>query len=188
MKLQIRLLEDCSRLPELYEFRVRAWENSPSKNMVNRTLFPNGLFDAADERSLIWYMTNEQDEFIATARLTYLYHPQQFDEIRLDPNNLAIPPVRPIGLFSKLAVDSNFRGRGIARRLDQIRIQQLQADGIPFALGTVNNKRMPRLESLGFRRIGIMDAQPSPKGAKGITNLMLLETPMPSVEGALFGK
>jgi len=174
MKSKIKLLRDQSRLREIYDLRVRAWENSPSKNMINKTLFPNGWFDSADKDSLIWYLANNQNEFIATARLSYLENLNQLLDIGIDTKNLSIPINEPFGLLSRLAIEKNYRGKGIAQSFDEIRIEKLKEDGLKYALVRVNDKRVPKLEELGFKHISKVKFQPSPLGQKELLNLMFL--------------
>ena len=43
--LTAKFLTDKSRLQEVYDLRVMAYEHSPKSVFVNRQIFPNGLFD-----------------------------------------------------------------------------------------------------------------------------------------------
>ena len=42
------LLTDKTRLKEIYQLRVLAWEHSDYSKYINRQLYPNGLTDHLD--------------------------------------------------------------------------------------------------------------------------------------------
>ena len=55
------ILKDKSRLQEIYDLRVSAYENSPKSEFVNRQIFPNGLSDFLDKRdkTLHWIIEDK---------------------------------------------------------------------------------------------------------------------------------
>lgn len=173
MKKDINLLTDKSQLQKIYDFRVHAWENSPAKKIVNKTLFPNGWSDSVDEFSLIWYKTNALQQIVATARLTYFDDIQNAINIGLNLKKFKLPPERPFGFLSRLAIDKSSRRKGLSRHFDEIRINKLKEDKIKFALVEVINQRVKGLEALGFKIIGAVNFKPSAQGKGEILNLMI---------------
>jgi hypothetical protein len=175
MKKDINLLTNKSQLQEIYDFRVHAWENSPAKGTVNKTLFPNGWSDSVDEFSLIWYKTNHLQQIIATARLTYFHSIQDATDIGIDLQKFELPSERPFGFLSRLAIDKSSRRKGLSRHFDTVRINQLKKDNIKFALVEVINQRVKGLEALGFQVIGTVNFKPSVQGQEETLNLMMYE-------------
>lgn len=173
MKKDINLLTNKSQLQEIYDFRVHAWENSPAKGTVNKTLFPNGWSDSIDESSLIWYKTNPLQQIIATARLTYFDTIQDTTDIGIDLQKFQLPTERPFGFLSRLAIDKSSRGKGLSKHFDKIRIHQLKKDNIKFALIEVINQRVKGLKTLGFKVIGTVNFKPSDQGQEETLNLMI---------------
>lgn len=173
IETSINLITDKSQLQEIYDFRVHAWENSPAKGTVNKTLFPNGWSDNVDEFSLIWYKTNHLQQIIATARLTYFDTIQDVTNIGIDLQNFQLPAEGPFGFLSRLAIDESSRGKGISRHFDTVRINQLKKDNIKFALVEVINQRVKGLEALGFKIIGTVNFKPSAQGKGETLNLMI---------------
>jgi len=173
MKKDINLLTNKSQLQEIYDFRVHAWENSPAKKIVNKTLFPDGWSDSVDEFSLIWYQTNHLQQIIATARLTYFDTIQDATNIGIDLQKFQLPAERPFGFLSRLAIDESYRKKGLPNNFDTVRINQLKKDNIKFALVEVINQRVKGLEALGFKIIGAVNFKPSAQGKGEILNLMI---------------
>lgn len=67
--LEPKLLNDNTRLQEIYDLRVSAWENSGKSEVINRHFFPNGWSDDLDDAAHHWVITNEFDDIVAAARL-----------------------------------------------------------------------------------------------------------------------
>ncbi|MCP4443251.1 MAG: GNAT family N-acetyltransferase [Aureispira sp.] len=175
MKYEIKLLQDKSKLQEIYDLRVHAWENSPSKKTINKSLFPKGWFDEADKDSFIWYLSNEENKIIATARLTYLNNLSQLKKLGVVFHDIKIPEERPFGFFSRLVIHKNFRGKGIAKLFDLVRLEKLKKDNIRLGLIEVNNKRVAPLSKLGFIKIGFVKFKPASIGEEEVLNLMSIE-------------
>lgn len=173
MKKDINLLTNKFQLQEIYDFRVHAWENSPAKNTVNRILFPNGWSDGVDDFSLIWYKKNDLGQIIATARLTYFDDVQNAIDLGIDLTNVELPPQRPFGFLSRLAIDKSFRGKGLSRCFDEIRLNKLKKDKIPFGLVEVIDQRVEGLKALGFKVIGMVKFKPNSQGQEETLNLMI---------------
>jgi GNAT superfamily N-acetyltransferase len=174
-KKSIKLLLDKSRIQEIYDFRVSAWENSPSEKTVNKTLFPNGWYDKADDASLIWYLADNRNKIIGTARLTYFHHIHEIKNIGLDIKKFNLPLERPFALLSRLAIDKSIRGKGISSLFDELRIEKLKTDKVKFALVEVIQERVKSLKKFGFVPIGKIKFKPNLMGQEELLTLMLLE-------------
>lgn len=46
-----KLLDDKSRLKEIYDLRVNVWQNSGNSDVVNKHIFPNGWYDDLDDKA-----------------------------------------------------------------------------------------------------------------------------------------
>lgn len=172
---QPELLTDKSRLQEIYEFRVTAYENSSYNQIVNSTLFPNGWFDEVDDFSYHWYLCNEKNDIIATARLTYFENIEQLKSIGLDLQNFQLPIMRPFGFISRLVVDKSYRGKGVSKLFDELRIQKLRENRVEFAIAEVRQERISTLYKFGFKTIGEIVFLSNPKGQSEVLTLMLWE-------------
>lgn len=88
------ILTDKSRLQEIFDLRVYAWEKSPSPFNINRKTYPNGLFDKLDETAIHKVSYNEKNDIIAAERVNIIHdlnelpHPEQFA-------NVSFPESRP---------------------------------------------------------------------------------------------
>lgn len=58
-ELKPSLLTDKSRLQEIYDLRVTAYENSPKAIYVNKESFPNGWYDELDDRDETFHFVIE---------------------------------------------------------------------------------------------------------------------------------
>lgn len=47
-----QILADKSRLQEIFDLRIYAWENSPSLANINKENYPNGFFDELDKTAV----------------------------------------------------------------------------------------------------------------------------------------
>ena len=66
----------------------------------------------------------------------------------------ALPPV-PIGSINRLVVDSQFRGKGISRALDAVRLQAAAELGCGSVIACTRGRRIDALLSLGFTVVGV---------------------------------
>lgn len=152
--MEPQLLTDKSRLQEIYDLRVDVWENSPKNKFVNRQLFPNGWFDELDDTAYHWYIINDENKIIASARVNI------FDDFTEYPyyefvRRLNIPDKLPFALFSRLVIHPDYQGLGLSIRLVSSRMLFCEAKKIFWLQVLATNERIKNLfEKLQFKIIG----------------------------------
>lgn len=156
------ILNDASRLDEIFHLRIKAWENSPGGNQINSQKYPEGYQDVLDKKSLHFIATNYQDEIIGAARLSIcksvydLPYPETFNDFRK-----IIPANKTFLFYSRLVIRPDFRKRGLARDFDIIRLQKHRELQLPFGLVTVNPKRSKQVSEFGFQLLGETESEAS---------------------------
>src|ERR1700744_4837202 len=68
LPLKPTLLTDKSRLKEIYQLRVLAWENSENSRFVKSRIFPDGWKDDFDDSATHWIIEAD-NRIIASARV-----------------------------------------------------------------------------------------------------------------------
>ncbi len=146
-------LTDKSRLQEIYDLRVVAYENSPKSNYVNRKVYPNGWHDHLDEKEeTLHWIVEEDNKIIASARLAIL---NDITETREDFDKFELPPDRPFAYWSRLVVHPLNRKSSAMMILDNIRIKYLHDNQqVKFAISCVSQDRRACLLRLGFKYLG----------------------------------
>jgi hypothetical protein len=145
------ILTDHTRLDEIYRLRVLAWENSPGKDSINSTKYPDGYRDQLEEKSIHYIATNTNDEIIGAARLTVCH---SLDELpypgifKAYENQL--PPERPFLLYSRLVLHPAYRNVGLAEQFDQMRVNYQEQQNIRFGVATAKQKRSAALVPFKF--------------------------------------
>lgn len=153
INLKPELLTDKSRLQEIYDLRVTAYESSPKSIYVNKEIFPNGWFDELDkvDTSLHW-IVEDNNKIIAAARLVILNNIKDTNE---EFDKFELPTERPFAYWSRLVVHPNYRKTNSMLMLDHIRKQYLLDNPkIKFALCCVTEDRSKSLLRLGFKYLG----------------------------------
>jgi len=169
---QPELLTDKSRLQEIYDLRVAAYEDSQYKEIVNHKLFPSGWTDEVDDHSYHWILTNDNNKICAAARLTYFDSIEQLKNFGLDLTKFNINCSKPFGFFSRLVIDNFFRGKGISKMFDNARLLKLKEDNIETALVEVRQERIKTLHNFNFKIIGEIEFQSKPNAQSEILTLM----------------
>jgi hypothetical protein len=151
------LLQDKTRLPEVFMLRVNAWENSPRSHVINSEKHPNGYFDNLEYTGLHWVAENEQGQIIAAARGNVL---NSFDELPYPGivKGFVLPTERPFFYFSRLVVNPDYRKLGLANKLDLIRLKCQAEKNLKFGLAIAANKRVTELKKRGFACLGEINA------------------------------
>lgn len=146
------ILNDKSRLEEIYRLRVFCHENSVQNKFINSTYFPEGWKDKFDEDAIQWIIESE-NKIIASARVCILNHVNEIEE---DFTKFSLPNARPFAYFSRLVVHPSFRGLKLSNVLDHERIKYIKNNNIQFALAYVESMagRKSKLVSLGFEELG----------------------------------
>jgi predicted GNAT family N-acyltransferase len=148
-----QLLEDKSRLQEIYDLRVKAYENSPKFIYVNKEVFPNGWYDKLDERNETLHWIIEVDnKIIASARLAILDNIKDTNE---DFDKFEMPIERPFAYWSRLVVHPDYRQTTAVQMLDTIRKSYLVNNShIKFAVCCATKDRNKAILELGFIYLG----------------------------------
>ncbi len=148
-----QILTDKSRLQEIFDLRVYAWENSPSPANINRETYPNGFFDKLDETAIHWVSFDENGKIIAAARLAIindvneLPYPQIFADVSL-------PSARPFLFYSRLVIHPEFRKCGLKEKFDSVRLRYQVENKYAFSVATANPNRTKELLEFGWKDSG----------------------------------
>ncbi len=151
----MKLLELNPQVPNDLEaialLRATVWSNKLGHNCFSQGMWT----DVHDFHSFHWGVFDAQDELIAAARLCIhekVTEFPDFSEIRQLTKELELPS--PIGMMTRLVVSPNFEKMGIARQLDQIRIEKAQKLGAKTIILQVPDYRRKSIEKLGFECVG----------------------------------
>lgn len=154
MKLEPIILTDKTRLQEVYDLRVDAWENSPESQKVNRQLFPNGWFDVLDEIGLHWVIFNDQNKIIAAARLNIFDNLQEFPYLKFI-KNINIPNTTPFAFYSRLVVAPSYQGNSISTNLDLSILDFCKMKNVTWIIGLSSHRTELMVKKFGFKNFGI---------------------------------
>lgn len=147
------LLTDKSRLQEIYDLRVEAWEDSDRNGSINKMKFPNGWFEEIDKEAYHFVIFDDNNKIGASARISLhnsineLPYPDAFE-------NFDLPVERPFAFYSRLVVSSNHRSSFFFKKLDLSRTDFLKENKIAFAICTCKEKRLNSLLLIGFQILG----------------------------------
>ncbi|HVW99909.1 MAG TPA: hypothetical protein VHA52_05685 [Candidatus Babeliaceae bacterium] len=151
--MYLSLLKDKSRLQEIYDLRVIAWERSSRKGVITKDKWPNGWHEEIDHEAFNFIIENDSGRIIASARISI--H-EQLDELPYPSafQNFSLPEARPFAFYSRLVVHPDFRSHLLYKELDGARIALLEEKRIPFAIVTCPHKRLKSLMEAGFEILG----------------------------------
>jgi predicted GNAT family N-acyltransferase len=154
--LQPELLTDKTRLQEIYDLRVTAYENSQKSLYVNRQTFPNGWSDHLDHREQTYhFIIQDRNRIVASARLAIIDDLQEIKDLDEALGNFDIPQVRPFAYYSRLVVHQDYRKLGFVNILDEVRMIFLRKHSdIHFAIAWATPDRHEALLSYGFTHLG----------------------------------
>jgi predicted GNAT family N-acyltransferase len=147
------VLTDSSRLQEIYDLRVVAWEGSARSNSINLTKFPNGWSEEIDKNATHFVIIDQHDKIVASARISLHYditelpYPSVFKDFILPIN-------RPFAFYSRLVVAPEYRNNLFLKQLDLCRLRFLKENNIAFAIATCKQQRMKSLIQIGFEVLG----------------------------------
>jgi len=149
------ILEDKSRLQEIFDLRVFAWENSPGADNVNSLKYPNGFSDDLEDISIHIISTNCFGKIIAAARLTVC---DSLDQLPYPGIFKAyahlMPKERPFLFYSRLVIHPDYRKTDLRKMFDDFRALKHIELNIPFGLVTVKPKRLLQILPYGFKELG----------------------------------
>lgn len=151
------ILEDKSRLPEIFQLRVRAYQDSPLKSHITPEKYPDGYSDNLDNSGIHFVVCDANDRIIAAARLNAincieeLPYPGVFRSFEL-------PPEKPFLFYSRLVVESDFRNNRLAANLLRNVMCYHKEKSFPYGITTVKNN-INMVLSVGFEKLGIIDCE-----------------------------
>lgn len=152
--LRSALLADTTRLPEIYNLRLKVWEHLGKNEFVNRQLYPNGWYDQLDDSAFHWVVINEHNTIIAAARLNQFNSLEAFP-YALSVKDFSLPKVMPFAFFSRLVVHPHYRQNGLSRQLFVSRSIFCEERGISWSQVFINNEFiMKQFEKSGYNKIG----------------------------------
>jgi hypothetical protein len=154
--MNVSLLTDKTRLQEIYDLRLKAYEQSPYSKYINRQKYSSGFFDRLDSFDTTHhYIIEEDNKIIGSTRITVI---NNLAELQENLQDLNLPQTRPFAFCSRTVVDPNFRSIEALSKLDQATMQFINSDpSIKFALCYLPSKRIKAAEKLGFQQIGTID-------------------------------
>jgi hypothetical protein len=153
---QPELLTDKSRLQEIYDLRVTAYENSPKSIYVNKHLFPNGWSDELDDREQTYhFIIQDNRKIVASSRLAIIEDFQVIKDLYKAFEKFNIPKLRPFAYYSRLVIHQDYRKLGFVNSLDQVRMVFLEKqNNIHFTIACATPDRHEALFNLGFLHLG----------------------------------
>jgi predicted GNAT family N-acyltransferase len=149
MAFQIIAVTNTISIQHIRNFRAQVWtkEGLLSPSDINTV-----VLDEHDEDARHW-MVQIKGEVIAAARLSLCSSILEApDSESLMPFESFIPT--PFGYLSRLVVRSDFRGKGIAKQLDHLRMQEAYKSGAKAVTGLAVPWRVKPLRKLGFVALG----------------------------------
>nr|WP_121271722.1 GNAT family N-acetyltransferase [Pedobacter schmidteae] len=141
------LLEDKSKLSEIYQLRVKAWQ---PHGVITAQTHPDGYFDHLDDLALHWVI-EVSNKIIGAARLNILS----------DTNDLPCPGTfkrvvdfkagESFVFYSRLIVDPEYQGYNMSALLDKARVDFIRQQAeIKKVIATAGERRAVKLEAYGF--------------------------------------
>lgn len=144
MNFEPILLTDKSRLKEIYDLRVTAWEHSDKGAVINHQLFPEGWYDELDSEANHWIITNEEDKIIASARLNIFTNLEAFP-YRSSLRNIKLVHKTPLGFYGRLVVHPQYHGLDLSVKLVTARINYCEMKRIPLLEALVTRERIKNI-------------------------------------------
>lgn len=154
--LDPELLLDDSKLPEVYNLRVEAWEHSPYSFLVNREAFPDGLTDSLDKTAYHFISQRISDKTImGSGRVNILSDLNDLSSSEAAAFRQFIGDgYSDIGFISRLSIHPEVRGTGLTKAFDYARLLFMKQKGLRICLAYANPERLNRLYSYGFIKLG----------------------------------
>ena len=151
--MEAKLLTDKTRLQEIYDLRITAYQYSSYSKYINNQIYPKGYSDKLDslETTYHWIVENNQ-KIIGSARLAVI---DDSGDMQENLTGLDLPAERPFAYCGKTVVHPDFRRTKTILQLDQVVLQFIAENTwINFGLCYVIPERIEAVKGLGFRQIG----------------------------------
>lgn len=151
--MDVYILSNFEKLPEIFKLRVTAYEKSPFCRYVNQELFPNGYYDELDGwKGTIHWVIEHNNRIVASARAVILY---DINDLGENLSSLKSAVAIPFAYCGRTVVHPDFRHTEAMRLLDKSLIRFLQEDSIiRSAVCYVSPERLRAVLRLGFKSIG----------------------------------
>jgi GNAT superfamily N-acetyltransferase len=150
---------DRKLLDQVGRLRVAAW--APFKNRGDSR---TGCWLDAFELSARHWVIFDNSTPVAAARLSVHQALDEVPDASIFTGVFAAPPPSPIGSFNRLVVHPAYRGMGLSRPFDRIRLEAAIAQACRSAIVETHSgpKRVAQLNALGFQVFG--PSRPYPGG------------------------
>lgn len=167
------ILEDKSRLPEIYKLRVSAYETSEKSEIINFQKYPDGWSDELDESGVHFVVTNHENIFIAAARANVINSISDlpFSEIY---SPFSLPQERPFLFYSRLVIDKSTHSLRLLRKILDLEFLFLIKNNYKFGLTLTAKTTEFLVRFYNFQNLGAIDTAYYPYGND---NLLLLLNP-----------
>lgn len=146
------------RIPEIGALRIRAWRDEQG---IDPNFFARRTWvDPLDQTACHWVVTRH-NAVVASARMSF------HDTLESVPYASLVPDIywshyahKSIASINRLVVDPRFRGRGLAKLLDQARLDMAMSKGIDVVLAQPQITRLTALNKLGFSYVCELPSTP----------------------------
>jgi GNAT superfamily N-acetyltransferase len=172
VRAALRLIElsDDEMLRRIYELRVQAW-----RTFVNIDARHTQWKDEFETVARHWAFV-ENGEPVAAARLSIHMSMEEVPDASGYSHAFNQPPKPPIASLSRLFVMPKYRGLGLSRCLDEVRMAAARASGCRSVVVRTESgpKREAQLQSLGFLPVAVGPPDPDGPLVSGRPLLILL--------------
>lgn len=145
------VVRDAMLLEEIGRLRILAWR--ASGELPSFAPHTDTWLDEHDIHALN-FVVLFQGQPVAAARMCVHVSVQDLPDLA-SLSGYADLISTPVAAFTRLVVDPTFRGRGLSRQLDLVRLAAAQADGCRSALGVTHvPTRMMQLAEMNFTNLG----------------------------------
>ncbi|MCX7737006.1 MAG: GNAT family N-acetyltransferase [Candidatus Kapabacteria bacterium] len=161
------------KIEEIGRLRVECWKASLTENAIDERILKNSLWiDEFDANAFHW-IVQYKNILAAAARMSFHLEfknmPWYYTMSDYNLNNLKFP----IASINRLVVKPEFRRNGIAKKLDNLRIEMAKELGATAIVAQPAPNRIESLKKLGFKYFGKINRT---KELPGVDfSLMILE-------------
>lgn len=158
MTLEIVAAATPESVRRICEFRAQVWleEGLLSPDTLTDGMWLDGHDQDVDTR---FWVIEVENQIIAAARLAL------YNDIELAPSANLLRPFasevpNPFAFMARLVVRKDFRGKGIAKRMDCLRMNEASKSGAKAVIGLPVSWRVEALKKLGFVDLGELPCDP----------------------------
>jgi len=147
--LLIKEVHDKAVLDNIYQLRVEAW-----RMQLTHTTSIEAWEDEFDPIAQHWGCFDE-DRLVAAARLSVHQDIQNVPDADAYEGVITSDAPSPIASLNRLVVHHDYRGKGIAKKLDTVRLARAREIGCKCVIGaTCDIRRGEQLKAQGFMFVG----------------------------------